>query len=326
VVPVFSAAPAQELDQPGAKLRVLAPWKPATEMGFAHAAVEWVLGSITDEATVAGALSGVTEIYHLAGFVSRSRADARRLHQIHVDARAFLCTLAKHQNIRRMVLASTSGTIAVTEDGTTCPDEESPRPVEIIARWPYYISKLYQEHAALALFEDGPELCVLHPSLLLGPGDARLSSTRDVADFWVGGSHSPARRPSSPTCEIVARAFCVGDGARHAGLSLSFGLGQLVICRFLQPDLSKVMHPSCVPRKLLRGGPSARGRSMSGSSRPSSSHRALRWARISGYSMTQGSFRARLFPLGIPLTHSSIRSSIFAPTRRSFWMAPLPGK
>jgi dihydroflavonol-4-reductase len=85
--------------------------------------------------------------------------------------------------VERIVLASTSGTIAVTEDGEKIPDESFPTPLHLISRWPYYASKLYQEQVARRTCEGGPALVTLNPSLLLGPGDSRLSSTEDVLKF-----------------------------------------------------------------------------------------------------------------------------------------------
>jgi dihydroflavonol-4-reductase len=85
-----------------------------------------------------------------------------------------------------MVVASTSGTVAVSERADEMPDETCPAPVEIIARWPYYASKLYQEETARRACGDAVELVIVNPSLLLGPGDDRLSSTRDVLTFLAG--------------------------------------------------------------------------------------------------------------------------------------------
>ena len=81
-------------------------------------------------------------------------------------------------------MASTSGTIAVTETGDVVPDEDWPTPLDIVSRWPYYASKVYQERVALENFAGkGRRLVIMNPSLLLGPGDERLSSTKVVLDF-----------------------------------------------------------------------------------------------------------------------------------------------
>lgn len=162
-------------------LRVLSTSAPAwlEELG-----VETVEGSITSPETAARAVEGVAEVYHLAGRVSREPDDAHLMYKLHVDGTRVLCEAARVSGVRSIVLASTSGTIAVTEDGDIVPDEDWPTPLDIISRWPYYASKLYQERVALESFSgDGRRLVVMNPSLLLGPGDERLSSTKVVLDF-----------------------------------------------------------------------------------------------------------------------------------------------
>ena len=145
--------------------------------------VEVVRGSVTSPDDVARALRGVERVYHLAGQVSMKPADAHRMYHLHVDGTRILCRAAAEAGVGRVVLSSTSGTIAVSKRADAGLDESSPAPVELIARWPYYASKLYQEEAARRACGDKVQLVILNPSLLLGPGDDRLSSTRTVLQF-----------------------------------------------------------------------------------------------------------------------------------------------
>lgn len=148
--------------------------------------VETTEGSITNEDDVKRAVEGINEIYHLAGKVSREREDGREMYRIHVDGTRMLCDAARAAGVKTIVVASTSGTIAVTEKGETIPDESFPAPLDIISRWPYYASKAYQELAALERFSGkGLRLVIMNPSLLLGPGDERLSSTKVILDFMA---------------------------------------------------------------------------------------------------------------------------------------------
>src|SRR5437867_4257373 len=143
-------------------------------------------GSVTNAEDVALAVEGVTEVYHLAGKVSRDKDDAREMYKLHVEGTRLLCYSAKSAGVESIVLASSSGTIAVTEKGDVTPDETYPPPLDIIARWPYYASKAYQEMAALERFNGkGSRLVIMNPSLLLGPGDDRLSSTKVILDFMA---------------------------------------------------------------------------------------------------------------------------------------------
>src|ERR1044071_4373624 len=164
-------------------IRVMATSIPDSIVGLG---VETFAGSITNESDVKRAVEGISNIYHLAGKVSRERDDAREMYKVHVEGTRLLCDAAKAADVKTMVMASTSGTIAVTEDGDITPDESYPPPLEIIARWPYYASKAYQEMAALERFNgDGLRLVIMNPSLLLGPGDDHLSSTKVVLDFMA---------------------------------------------------------------------------------------------------------------------------------------------
>src|SRR5437762_6499236 len=174
----------RQLVESGAKdIRVMATSIPEW---LADLGVDAFEGSVTNQDDVARAVEGIEEIYHLAGKVSRERDDARDMYKLHVDGTRLLCDAARAAGVKTMVLSSSSGTIAVSEKGDIVPDETYPPPLDIIARWPYYASKAYQEMAALERFSGkGLRLVIINPSLLLGPGDDRLSSTKVVLDFMA---------------------------------------------------------------------------------------------------------------------------------------------
>jgi dihydroflavonol-4-reductase len=133
---------------------------------------------------LARALDGVSEVYHLAGFVSRDPADGQRMMRVHIDGTRRVLEAARAAGVRRVVVASTSGTVAVSREPEPIPDETAGDPTELVARWPYYLSKIYQERLAFDLGATlGLEVVTVNPSLLLGPGDVRESSTGDVRRF-----------------------------------------------------------------------------------------------------------------------------------------------
>ena len=146
--------------------------------------VRHVRADLKDREAVRGALLGVEAIYHLAGLVSFRNEDGRKMYELHVD-----CTRELLRDVRalgtkpRVILASTSGTIAVSKEeriGTEADDY----PIQTVGRWPYYLSKIYEEKLALEFCrKEGIPLVVLNPSLLMGPGDDRLSSTWTVVKF-----------------------------------------------------------------------------------------------------------------------------------------------
>ncbi|HVF67021.1 MAG TPA: NAD-dependent epimerase/dehydratase family protein [Pyrinomonadaceae bacterium] len=240
-------------------LRVLSTSAPAwlEELG-----VETVEGSITSPETVARAVEGAAEVYHLAGRVSREPDDAHSMYKLHVDGTRVLCEAARAAGVKSIVMASTSGTIAVTEDGDIVPDEDWPTPLDIISRWPYYASKLYQERVAIENFDgDGRRLVMLNPSLLLGPGDERLSSTKVVLDFLSRKIPTvPKGGLSFVDARDAARAFAAAMRAGRHGERYLLGSANWTFDRFFKrlERITKVSAPFVsLPSKLAVAG--ARG-------------------------------------------------------------------
>ncbi|MEZ5305726.1 MAG: NAD-dependent epimerase/dehydratase family protein [Pyrinomonadaceae bacterium] len=173
----------QLLDAGEKNLRVMASRIP---QWMSDAGVEPIVGSVTEEKDVAAASKGVSVIFHLAGKVSRDNRDAVQMNRVHVQGTRLLSEAAVEAGVKTMVLASSSGTIAVSEEPEMF-DETYPQPVNLISRFSYYASKFYQEKTALRHFKGkGTKLVILNPSLLLGEGDERLSSTKPVLDFLAG--------------------------------------------------------------------------------------------------------------------------------------------
>ena len=170
----------QLIDSGARNLRVMAS---NVSEWMTDAGVEPVTGSVADREKVAEAVRNVSAIFHLAGKVSRDNEDAAAMNKVHLEGTRVLCEAAKEAGVQTIVLASSSGTIAVSEDEEIL-DETFPQPVEIISQWAYYASKYYQERAAIENFDgEGRKLVIMNPTLLLGPADDRLSSTKIVLDF-----------------------------------------------------------------------------------------------------------------------------------------------
>jgi dihydroflavonol-4-reductase len=157
-----------------------------TQPPAALARAEFISGDLKNRETVRRALEGVEAIYHLAGLVSFQDKDARQMYELHVDATRELLRDAREAGVKRIILASSSGTIAVSKEeriGT----EEDDYPITVVGRWPYYLSKIYEEKLTLEYCrKHSIPLVVLNPSLLMGPGDDRLSSTWTVMKFLNG--------------------------------------------------------------------------------------------------------------------------------------------
>jgi dihydroflavonol-4-reductase len=137
-------------------------------------------GDVLDAASVRAAAEGCEAALHCAGKVSRDERDAEELYRVHVEGTKTMLASCKEAGVRRVVVASSSGTVAIGEDPDHVATEDDETPIGIISRFPYYRAKLFAERAALAASAPGFDVLAVNPSLLLGPGDTRGSSTEDV--------------------------------------------------------------------------------------------------------------------------------------------------
>ncbi|WP_434043740.1 MULTISPECIES: NAD-dependent epimerase/dehydratase family protein [Sorangium] len=140
-------------------------------------------GDILDAASVRAAAEGCEGLFHCAGRVSRRREDAEALYRTHVEGTKITLDACRDAGVKRAVIASTSGVVAVSREPSDVRDETAPPPIDLIAGWPYYRSKLYAERAAFDRSGPGFEVVAVNPSILLGPGDVHGASTGDVVSF-----------------------------------------------------------------------------------------------------------------------------------------------
>lgn len=192
---------ASELLRKGYSVRALArdPTAPAA-VSLSNQGVAIVKGGLTDADSLSKLCDGADGVFHLAGTVVHSRsaeavakseeANVKGVRDVVVAAsRRCKKACGSRCNRPRIVYASTSGVAAVTTDGNAAPTTEhaSEYADDVVAGWPYYETKIRAERVAREIADqEMVELICMRPSLLLGPGDARLSSCRSILDLVEG--------------------------------------------------------------------------------------------------------------------------------------------
>jgi len=206
-------------------------------------------GDVRDPETVRRALHGCEGLYHLAGLVSRDPRDAHKMYELHVSGTRVLLAEAERAGLQRVILASSSGTIGVSPVRRVATEEDD-YPIETVGRWPYYLSKIYEEKIALEAARRRLPVVILNPSLLLGPGDARLSSTQDIYRFLLG------RIPAMPRGGIsfvdvrdAARAFVAALNRGNVGERHLLGAANWEFSEFFG-RLSRLARRSPPPLRL----------------------------------------------------------------------------
>jgi dihydroflavonol-4-reductase len=129
----------------------------------------------------------------------------------------------------RVAHTSSIGTIGPTRTPAVL-DENAP-PVQLDFDYPYARSKREAERLALSFAREGHDVFVLNPGIMLGPGDARFSSTEFVMRYLKsqlgvhlggGGSFCDVRDVAATYVTALARAK---PGERYilAGVNRPYG-------------------------------------------------------------------------------------------------------
>jgi dihydroflavonol-4-reductase len=139
---------------------------------------------VLDPASLRRAFDGADLVVHAAGGVAHGGDDAGAMQAVHVEGTRNALAAAKAAGVGRFVHVSTSGTVAVSAEPSFVADEDGPDVLPLVAGWPYYRAKLFAEQAAMRF--EGLDVYVINPTLLLGPGDRRGSSTAAVRLFLDG--------------------------------------------------------------------------------------------------------------------------------------------
>ena len=192
--------------------------------------VEIVSGDVNNRDDVMRAAEGVDRIYHAAGFVEREPKNAWPLYNTHVEGTRNVCEAMRKHGTEKAVFVSTSGVSAVGVEPAER-NEDAPYAQDVIFEWDYYLSKMYAEKLALWYVEHR-KLPIVHvnPSLMLGPGDDRRSSTKDVELFLngqilvtpVGGLNLVDVRDAAMGTILAMEKGTVGDRYLLGGPNLTF--------------------------------------------------------------------------------------------------------
>lgn len=138
------------------------------------------VGDITDRASVLKALDGCDTLYHCAGFVSFRKKDYGKMNEINVEGSKKVLSAALEAGVKRVVFTSSVAALGPAPEGELINEETETVSAFRGANIGYMNAKRSAEAAALDFCEKGLDAVIVNPSVVIGAGDARLSSTGSV--------------------------------------------------------------------------------------------------------------------------------------------------
>jgi len=164
------------------------------ELANLYPDIEWVKGDITNVLSLIEAMKGVDVVYHAAAFVSFDPADKDQLLHTNVTGTANVVNACLDTGIKTLAYVSSTAAIG-RSDKVAVVTEELPW-VENDQTSGYSLSKHYAEREVWRGAEEGLNVAIVNPCIILGPGNWGNSSTSllDTANselsFFTDGANA----------------------------------------------------------------------------------------------------------------------------------------
>lgn len=148
------------------------------------AAVQWFEGDLFDYASLEKAATGVDRVYHCAALVGFQAGQRDALYRTNVHGTAEVVNVCLHLQIPRLVYVSSIAALGrdplLPEVNEDSPWKDGPH------NSAYSISKFRAENEVWRGMQEGLEVIVVNPSIILGPGDWHEGSNKLFYTVYKG--------------------------------------------------------------------------------------------------------------------------------------------
>ncbi len=138
--------------------------------------IEWVEGNVSDIFSLREALEGVKEVYHCAAVVSFVPSERPQMLKINIEGTANLVNACLLEGVKKLCHCSSIAAVGRPDKGTWV--DESLIWKTSRKNSYYSISKFGAEREVWRGSEEGLDVVIVNPSVILGPGDPHRSSAR----------------------------------------------------------------------------------------------------------------------------------------------------
>jgi len=146
--------------------------------------VSWIEGDVLDIYSLEDAMKGVDDLYHCAGMVSFYGKDKRALYRTNSNGTANVVDAALNSGIRKLCHVSSISALGKTRQGETLTENHFWKTSKNNSH--YAISKYAAEREIWRGAEEGLEVIVVNPAIILGPGDWNNGSSKLFPTVWSG--------------------------------------------------------------------------------------------------------------------------------------------
>lgn len=146
--------------------------------------IEWVDADLMDVYSIMDAMNGITEVYHCAAMVSFEKKHEAEMMKINVEGTANMVNAALEKNIRKFCHVSSIASLGRAENGGLTSEETFWKSSPDNSN--YSISKYAAEREVWRASEEGLNVVIVNPSLIIGGGNWTQSSSNMFSKAYKG--------------------------------------------------------------------------------------------------------------------------------------------
>jgi len=146
--------------------------------------IEWVEGDILDIQSINEAMIGVEYVYHCAAIVSFNSRDRELMMKVNTEGTANIVNVASEKNIEKLCYVSSIAALGRKNNGELIDEQTEFSTSE--KNNGYSLSKYLAEQEVWRAAEEGLEVVIVSPGIVIGPGEWGKSSTSMFTIVWDG--------------------------------------------------------------------------------------------------------------------------------------------
>jgi len=146
--------------------------------------LEWVETDVLDLDTLAQAMQGIETVYHCAAIVSFEQSKRNLMMQVNAEGTANVVNLCLIHGVKNLSYVSSIASLGRTKSGNTMDEDSKWESSKLNSN--YAISKYKAELEVWRGAEEGLQVCMVNPGVIIGVGDFSKGSNALVQTIYKG--------------------------------------------------------------------------------------------------------------------------------------------
>ncbi len=146
--------------------------------------IEWVQSDLLNPEVLIETFKGVQYVYHCAAMVSFNKKDKNTMFKVNIEGTANVVNLSLETGIKKLCHVSSTATIGKSFKGEIRSENCIWENDGTLSN--YSISKYFAENEVWRASEEGLNVVIVNPSIIIGPGDWTKSSPNLFLKVWRG--------------------------------------------------------------------------------------------------------------------------------------------